>query len=43
MPWQRRMHHLEAYEALVGTEIVDRVRTKAARLRGFRVTHVHST
>lgn len=37
------IHSVEDYEPLVGAETIDRIRQKAARLKGIRVTHINST
>jgi trehalose synthase len=38
-----RITRIEDYEPLVGTEIIQRVRQKAAKLKGLRVTNFNST
>lgn len=37
------IHCIEDYEPFVGAEAIDRIRTKAERLRGLHVAHVNST
>jgi trehalose synthase len=38
-----RITRIEDYEPLVGTEIIQRIRQKAAKLKGLRVTNFNST
>jgi glycosyltransferase involved in cell wall biosynthesis len=38
-----RVTQIEDYEPLVGAEVVERIREKAAKLKGLRVTNFNST
>ena len=40
---QYRITQIEDYEALVGTETIQRIRQKAANLKGLRVANFNST
>jgi trehalose synthase len=40
---QYRITHVEDYEPLVGAEVIQRIRDKAAKLRGLRIANFNST